>query len=192
MGSKCLIFVFSISLLCLVGGTNSLMDYYWRPYAGIIPEDAYTPGKTQNGQDIYIGQVAIKPHPGVYPAPLYKGEKVVASKDGPKAAWNFVQILCTRSPEKLIWVARSKTDAHILPANVHPVIGGMEDGQLLNIGKIHFQGQTIIGKILSGNIGDAIMYYVYNNSEKAIHSYQVLAYTEFPEKYRHLELANHS
>ncbi|XP_030765223.1 uncharacterized protein LOC115889385 [Sitophilus oryzae] len=192
MSSKCIILLLSIYIWCSVEVTNSLMDYCWRPFTGIAPQDAFTVGKTQSGQNIYIGQVAIRLHPGVYPAPLFIGEHVVASKDGPKPAWNFVQILCTQSPEKFVWIDRSKTDAHILPSNVHPVIGGTENGQLLYIGKIHFQGQTIIGKILSGNIGDAIMYYVYNNSERAVHSYQILTYTENYEKYRNLQFTDHS
>ncbi|XP_030750293.1 uncharacterized protein LOC115878071 isoform X2 [Sitophilus oryzae] len=79
-------------VLCfLVGFTISLNEYYWRDYSGTVPHDAYIAGKDTNGQNIYIGQVAVQKHTGIYPAVISPGKKVVAAKDGAREAWNFAQ-----------------------------------------------------------------------------------------------------
>ncbi|XP_030765221.1 uncharacterized protein LOC115889384 [Sitophilus oryzae] len=183
MSPKTVILHFLFVLWCLVGFANSIIDYYWRPNLGLLPKDAYSAGKNANGDYVFIGQVAIEKHPGVYPAPIYMGRRIVASKDGPQQAWNFVQILCTPYPEKFVWLPRTQANVHMLPDNVYPVIGGIEDGKYLYIGKIHYQGQTVIGKILSGHIGKALMYYAHNNEEMAVDTYQLLTYTEDYDKY---------
>lgn len=56
----------------------------------------------------------------------------------------------------------------------------MEWGKILNIGRVRYQGQLVIGKICSGTIGKAKLYFPYKNEEVDIDSYEVLAYR--PEK----------
>ncbi|XP_030765224.1 uncharacterized protein LOC115889388 [Sitophilus oryzae] len=157
---------------------NPNIDYCWRDYHGRTPPDAYSPGIDVNGLKIYVGQTFIVERPGVYPTAIRPGKPIVASIDGPREASNFVQILCTRHAERFKWIRTDATKLHLIPRNYHPILAGIEEGNRLYIGRISNQGEMIIGKILAGHVGNALMWFAHNNSEKSASSYEVLTYDD--------------
>jgi hypothetical protein len=60
----------------------------------------------------------------------------------------------------------------------HLVLGGNESGKALNIGNISYQGEVIVGKVCGYNIGNALMYFPYDNKEATASSYEVLVYDD--------------
>ena len=46
--------------------------YYWRDYAGTIPQDAVLGGRNEHGDKIYIGQAYV-PNVGLIVSEIYKG-----------------------------------------------------------------------------------------------------------------------
>lgn len=64
--------------------------------------------------------------------------------------------------------------------NKHAVIGGHEDGiGVLNIGRLSFEGEVKIGKVIAGHAGDSPMYFSANkDKEHQVNSYEVLVYEE--------------
>lgn len=70
----------------------------------------------------------------------------------------------------------SSTDLHTSAINKILVIGGYEDDVIINIGRVMYQGELKIGKVLSSNIGKAHLYFVHNDNEKEVNTYEVLTY----------------
>ncbi|XP_030750271.1 uncharacterized protein LOC115878053 [Sitophilus oryzae] len=154
-------------------------DYTWRDYypGGTIPSDAFSPGNDVNGNPLYIGQVLIKKnHSDIVPTTIYPDEPVYGASYGVKPADNFVQILCSQRPEYFTWTRTNSTDLHLLTNSLHFIRGGVEDGKWLYIGRVNYQGDIAIGKVLAGNIGDALMYFVYKDKELNARSFDVLTY----------------
>lgn len=53
-----------------------LLDYYWRDYKGIVPQDAILGGRDKYNQPTFIGQALIK-EGGIMPCTIYNGNKTV-------------------------------------------------------------------------------------------------------------------
>lgn len=71
------------------------------------------------------------------------------------------------------------TDFAVETLNKTLVRGGFENGYILNIGRIAFQGETVTGKIVT-NSGDypgtAPMFFAFRNKENKANYYEVLIY----------------
>jgi hypothetical protein len=155
---------------------NFVLDYYWRDYFGEIPDDAVPGGTDRNHEMTYIAQVYI-PKQGILTTRLYKGSKsVTASRYGIHTSDVFVKILCSNQPEKLSWVPATAAKLHTELAGKHLVAGGTENGKTLNIGRVSYQGEVIVGKVCSYNVGNALMFFPYHNNEISVKSYEVLVY----------------
>lgn len=64
-------------------------------------------------------------------------------------------------------------------AGKHAVVGGQEDAYgMMNIGRIFASGETRVGKVNTFWIQDAAFYYIENQQEKIIKSYEILVYKE--------------
>jgi hypothetical protein len=61
----------------------------------------------------------------------------------------------------------------------HLVVGGTENGKVLNIGRVSYQGEVIVGKVYSYSVGDALMFFPYHSNETSVVSYEVLVYEHF-------------
>ena len=59
-----------------------------------------------------------------------------------------------------------------------PIIGGHENGGILYIGRLSYEGNIRIGKIVPFNTEDARFYFNNQGSEKSVSSYEVLVYNE--------------
>lgn len=64
--------------------------------------------------------------------------------------------------------------------NKHAVIGGHEDGiGVLSIGRLSFEGEVKIGKVMTAQTEDAPMYFSADkDKERRVNSYEVLVYNE--------------
>jgi hypothetical protein len=157
---------------------SNKFDYYWRDYNGEIPDDAIPAGSDRNDKPTYIGQVYV-PNRQIQTVRIYQGkESVTASADGIFTLTSFIKILCSDKPEKFSWVftTAAKLNTHLVGR--HLVLGGTESSKELNIGRISYQGEVIVGKVCGYNIGNALMYFPYDNREATASSYEVLVYDD--------------
>ncbi|KAJ3617373.1 hypothetical protein MTP99_007102 [Tenebrio molitor] len=153
-------------------------DYYWRDYYGEIPDDAIPAGSDRNHKPTYIGQVFV-PNRQIQTVRIYQGRaSVTASADGIFTLTSFIKILCSDKPEKFSWVSTTAAKLHTDLVGRHLVLGGNESGKALNIGRISYQGEVIVGKVCGYNIGNALMFFPYENKEVSASSYEVLVYDD--------------
>ncbi|XP_044252980.1 uncharacterized protein LOC123003961 [Tribolium madens] len=151
-------------------------DYYWRDYYGEIPDDALPGGYDRNLEPTYIGQLFVL-NKGLLTTRIYKGQKcVTASKEGIYTSSEAIKILCSTQPEKFRWISSTASDLHVESIGKHLVVGGYENGKILNVGRGSYQEEAIVGKVCSYNIGKALMYFPYKNEEINMDSYEVLIY----------------
>ena len=170
--------IFHFSLLFF---TYFASDYYWRDFTDEIPDDAVPGGKDKNGKTTYIAQVYIPKH-GILTTRLYEGQKsVTASRYGIHTSESFIKVLCSDQPEKLSWVPSTAANLHTDTIGKYLVPGGTENGKLLNIGRVSYQGEVIVGKVCGYNIGNALMFFPYGKDEISVGSYEVLVYDDSPK-----------
>ncbi|RZB94396.1 DUF3421 domain containing protein, partial [Asbolus verrucosus] len=154
--------------------------YYWRDFYGEIPDDAVPGGLDRNHKITYIAQVYFANH-GILTTRLYQGEKsVTASRDGIHTSDVFIKVLCSHQLQKFSWVPATASRLHTELIGRHLVVGGTENGKILNIGRVTYQGEVIVGKVCGYNIGDAQMFFPYQNKEISVSSYEVLVYDDIP------------
>lgn len=58
----------------------------------------------------------------------------------------------------------------------HVVKGGFEGDFLLHIGRISYQGEIVIGKVITSRPDRAVMWFIHNNQEKDANAYETLIY----------------
>ncbi|KAJ3617377.1 hypothetical protein MTP99_007105 [Tenebrio molitor] len=154
----------------------SKLDYYWRDYTGEIPDDAVPGGYDRNLEPTYIGQLFVINH-GLLPARIYKGQKsVTASRYGIHSSCECIKILCSPDLHKFVWLPSTAATLHTDAIGKHLVIGGYENGKVLNIGRGSYQEEVIVGKVCGFNIGSALLYFPYKGKELNMKSYEVLVY----------------
>ncbi|XP_063913026.1 uncharacterized protein LOC135129710 [Zophobas morio] len=156
--------------------SSSKFDYYWRDYNGEIPDDAVPAGYDKNLERTYVGQLLVLNH-GLLTTRIYKGIKsVTASKQGIHTSCEAVKILCSQHLEKFVWLPAKACTLHTDIIGKHLVVGGYENGKLLNIGRGSYQEEVIVGKVCSYNIGNASLYFPYKNQELNMDSYEILVF----------------
>lgn len=64
------------------------------------------------------------------------------------------------------WVKTSADNFYVDTINKHAVRGGLENDLVVHIGRISYQGEIIIGKILTNNLDEAPLYFIYRNEQK--------------------------
>ncbi|KAK4877865.1 hypothetical protein RN001_010371 [Aquatica leii] len=158
--------VILLTLLFLVGCSNALspcgvkcrnystsyvLGYYWRDFYGTVPLDAVPGGLDEEGDVTFIGQVYIKEYE-LLPGTIYHGCSKISTSayDKDIIADKNIKILCSSALHKLKWKLVNKNELNQL-TNTHLVIGGSEIGLFINIGRIAYNGQTIIGKVLQND-----------------------------------------
>lgn len=88
--------------------------------------------------------------------------------------------MCSGHKENFAWISANAATLHLTTINKHLVSGGTEWGKVLNIGRIKYQGELIIGKVCSGTIGNAKLYFPYKGEEIESTSYEILIYEDKP------------
>ncbi|EFA02201.1 hypothetical protein TcasGA2_TC007858 [Tribolium castaneum] len=168
------IFIFSVA--------HGEPDYYWRDYHGKIPADAIVGGRDSRGYPTYIGQAFVRCH-GILIGQIYPGQKTITtSKEGIHVTDVYNRILCSGHKENFSWVPGNAATLHLTTINKHLVSGGTEWGKVLNIGRVKYQGELIVGKVCSGTIGKAKLYFPYKGEEIESDTYEVLAYEDKPNE----------
>lgn len=96
--------------------------------------------------------------------------------------WNYLsfsQILCSPNLSAFKWLRVNDKDFAIQTMNKVLVKGGFEDNYILNIGRIAFQGETVLGKVVTNSVdypGTAPMFYAFRNQENRATIYEVMIY----------------
>lgn len=153
-----------------------LLDYYWRDFTGEIPDDAVHGGYDRNNKTIYVVQVYI-PSQGILPTGLYTGEKsVTTARQGVFTTEKFIKVLCVDKPEKLSWIKTTASNLSTDSIGKHLVEGGTEDGLILNVGRVAFQGEVVVGKVCNYNLGNALLYFTHDKKVYNSPNYEVLVY----------------
>ncbi|XP_018562465.1 uncharacterized protein LOC108904404 [Anoplophora glabripennis] len=152
------------------------VDYYWREYTGSIPRDAVEGGRGPNNCLTYIGQVSVREH-GIIPVTIYPGNtSVVAAVYGVHHVNLYIKILCSSTRESLRWIQADSANFHVQTANLHLVRGGVEGDLLSYIGRIRFQGETIVAKVRQHGVGNVRLYFPVGEEEKSADSFEILVY----------------
>jgi hypothetical protein len=172
--------LFLFIIICTSQTIQGDPDYYWRDYYGKIPDDAVEGGKDIRGNPTYIGQAFVLHH-GILIGQIYPGQiSLTTSKEGIHVTNVYNKILCSPKQDNFVWVPGNSATLHLTTINKHLVPGGMEWGKVLNIGRVKYQGELIIGKVCSGTIGKAKLYFPYKGAEITVSSYEILTYEEKP------------
>ena len=93
----------------------------------------------------------------------------------------WFQILCTSNANFLSWENATGSDLHLTTTGKQLVIGGYEIGKMINVGRVMYQGELIVGKVLVYNKGAANLHFIGGGTEVSVPSYQVLV-ENFPNK----------
>lgn len=155
---------------------NSIRDYYWREYLGVIPSDAIPGGFDKTNQRTYIGQM-FDSRFGLLPSTIYKGSKHLLASGGGSSftADTFVKILCSPNHNRYKWIPTENSKSHLL-VDYHLVIGGNEAGYVLNIGRVNHESEIILGKVFGHNTPYRGLSIPYKSKESIYQSYEILVY----------------
>ncbi|GJQ78246.1 hypothetical protein Trydic_g2574 [Trypoxylus dichotomus] len=166
-----LCYIFSVFVLII--GKNHHHHYYWRDYWGEIPHD----GISYAG--IYVAQI---PNNGILPAALYIDTKeAVTEVFGARVAeTKSIKILCDPNSENFYW--EYTTTGKLTDENLDDlVVGGIEAGGYLYIGKIFHEGEWKICKVFpSSSEYKGLRGWYRNNSYFVANDFQVLKYKANP------------
>ncbi|KAK5641546.1 hypothetical protein RI129_010093 [Pyrocoelia pectoralis] len=152
-----IVLVFTNSV-CLVSSTkvegSLIVDHFFRDYYGLVPSDAISGGKTEDGQVTYIGQFPVLNYLNglridVVAATIMKGELKAFAPYNNSTVYSedvHIKILCARYPSEYRWYSPTQT----YPPSCRYVTVGYE-GTDLFVGKTTVGREEIIGKIYSNS-----------------------------------------
>ncbi|GJQ78247.1 hypothetical protein Trydic_g2575 [Trypoxylus dichotomus] len=147
--------------------------YYWRDYWGEIPHDAISYA------GIYVAQI---PNNGILPAGLYPETKEAITEvfEHKVVETKSIKVLCDPNSENFYWeyTTRDKlTDENL----DNLVVGGIEAGSYLYIGKIFHEGEWKICKVFPKSSGiRGLRGWYRNNSHFVADDFQILKYKAHP------------
>nr|XP_023016654.1 uncharacterized protein LOC111505969 [Leptinotarsa decemlineata] len=157
------------------------VPYYWRDYTGFIPSDAIPGGLDLNHETTYIGQGFVG-NVGIIPGIIYPGQReIYVPEHGVKKVDTYVKILCSPYKNAFRWHPVTASDFQVKTIGKYLVKGGVEMNNLLNIGRIAFQGEVVTGKIVTNSPDfpdTAPMFFVLKNQERETRQYEVLIYDD--------------
>ncbi|KAB0805040.1 hypothetical protein PPYR_02010 [Photinus pyralis] len=150
------------------------LGYYWRDYFGVVPYDAFPGGQGESGHQTYIGQVYSTNYE-LLPGTIYNGchQLRTSARDKELIFEKNMKILATDHSAKLKWIP-TKRDSHHLLTDCHLVVGGAEGGATVNIGRINFNGQTIVGTTFPDKVPNNGLWIPGRNT--SFDSYEILTY----------------
>ncbi|RZB38913.1 DUF3421 domain containing protein [Asbolus verrucosus] len=170
-------------ILCVAEIKSEVVEYYWRDYTGLIPEDAMPGGKDINGNDTYIGQVYIHEH-GLYVGQIFHGKtEVEVPCYGVKKTDYLIKILCTPEIFRFSWLRTNAETFHVDTINKHAVVAGYDhvnNKGVLNLGRVMHQGILKIGNVAAYDPDTVRLYFPHNDVEKSSKVYEVLMYDKDP------------
>ncbi|XP_063923018.1 uncharacterized protein LOC135137321 [Zophobas morio] len=156
------------------------IDYYWRDYLGIVPRDAVPGGHDVTNRTTYIGQ-GFYSKAGLLTGTIYPGiSGIKLPYSGSNTSEIGVKVLCSPNATCFQWKRAESTTLHSSTIGKHLVIGGFEDGKMINIGRAMFQGELVVGKVLGFQAEKAKLYFIHGDKEYEVSSYEVLIYQATP------------
>ncbi|KAF5302097.1 hypothetical protein FQR65_LT08648 [Abscondita terminalis] len=138
---------------------NSVTDYYWRDYQGLVPSDAIVGGVDLDGIKTYIGQFSVEAQYGqqkskihLLPATIrigvvgayapYYGRVVYANHT------DNVKVLCGPYASRFWWYSMTE----VFPPKCRFVVTGNEDLSPMYTGQATVDKEKITGKIFSDTL----------------------------------------
>ncbi|KAB0790949.1 hypothetical protein PPYR_02749 [Photinus pyralis] len=151
--------------------------YYWREYDGTIPTDAVPGGSDKDGNLTYVGQIYMKDY-GLLPATITRGSTVaVSSSQGITVQTEKdVKILCSMEQYMFKWIVTKTGEEHLFTVDCPLVKGGSETNQTIHIGRVMYEGATIIGRVFSYWEIHKGLWIPYNGQQKNFNSYEILTF----------------
>lgn len=143
------------------------MPALWQPSGhGQVPAAAVLGGNDQNHEPLYVGR-AIQESDCI-PGKVVPSHGVCyVAHGGREHGHRQYQVLVNPYGSELAWV--QGTSGYIPPGAIQ---GGQQgDGQKLYIGRAHYQGSLVIGKVHPGH---RTLYVSFGGNEVPISSYEVL------------------
>ncbi|KAF2888227.1 hypothetical protein ILUMI_17947 [Ignelater luminosus] len=151
--------------------------YYWKDYAGLIPDDAYQAGLDHNGRPIFIGQTIHADY--LVTVKLYhtggKGYYPFGNRE--HAIERQIKVLCTMQPERFIWV-QTTSDSVAYISDGRLVIGGSDRNNPTYIGRMFYKLETTVGKIIADDRKWGL-YIVHDGDEMSFQTFEVLVYNYY-------------
>jgi hypothetical protein len=174
--------VLLLTILCVVQVKAHDVDYYWRDYNGLIPEDALPGGRDINGKDTYIGQIYMHGF-GLFIGQIIPGKlEINVPCHGVRKQNYAIKILCTKHKNNFGWLSTTSTSFHVDTIEKHVVVGGYNHfgarKGILNIGRVKHQGILKIGPVASHQVENVYFYYVHSNKLEKATAYEVLIYDD--------------
>ncbi|KAK9745146.1 Protein of unknown function (DUF3421) [Popillia japonica] len=169
-------FVYTLLILTAASLIGAIQhDVYWRDFIdGYIPEDAF-----MGDENLYIGQMPLN---GILPGTIYPDRKLMISEccTGRKEATVGVKILCTRHPGNFKW--RYVNTSALSKGHLDDLVrGGIENNNILYIGKVFHEGQWKIGKVYPTfhNLR-GLRIWTSSGDVHVAHDFQILTYIDRP------------
>ncbi|KAK9870086.1 hypothetical protein WA026_006181 [Henosepilachna vigintioctopunctata] len=99
--------------------------FYWRDFYDDIPEDAYPVGEKNQNPQTYIGKVFDPSHNGTFLTTIFEGFNYVynAFNNTVTKKSTHIQIMCTRSPKKLLWEKITTENVNNFPDYIYVTAG---------------------------------------------------------------------
>ena len=88
-----------------------------------------------------------------------------------------LQILCG-AQQNFYWAQANASHLHVQMIDKRPIIGGHEVGGILNIGRISYEGDIKIGKVISFRTESALLHFNVKGTEKGVSSYEILLFND--------------
>ncbi|KAJ3645977.1 hypothetical protein Zmor_023592 [Zophobas morio] len=172
-----LVLIFFSQYMLTIANKPNCVDYYWRDYYGVIPNDAVPAGKDHNGDTLYIGLIYVRGFE-LLPGTIFPKQES-ARTSAYASVFNtdkFVKILCSPHKEAFEWISIESKDLHKY-MNRNPIPGGSEVGENLHVGRVFRNNDVIVGKIFRHDrvVGNGIWFPVGNTVSSSL-SYDILLY----------------
>ncbi|KAB0793970.1 hypothetical protein PPYR_13590 [Photinus pyralis] len=154
-------------------------DFYWRDYFGEIPSDALGGGYDKAGNPAYIGQL-FNHKDGLLPAMIYEGDQSLYAtvRNAPLTQQKYGKILCSHNPCKYKWIPTDTSKVQSLFSNYTVISGGYENAINIDlyIGRIHYDLEIRIGKVIVGINSVNGIHIPFGKSYVHFKSYEILVY----------------
>ncbi|KAF5293553.1 hypothetical protein FQA39_LY03038 [Lamprigera yunnana] len=187
--TKMKVFVLLLLFFRCYESTDSVEDYYWRDYKGLVPQDAIpNDGSTSydriTDETTYIGQFTVVSEYNQDVADLHtivatinRGQKrAIAAYNGRTVYSNEtsnLKVLCGKNLYSYSW----RDPRSLFSSNCRFVIGGYEDNIPLYIGKATKGKQVLVGKVFSDtSFHVEKLMAPYQGGEEKFDGYQLLTY----------------
>ncbi|KAK5638648.1 hypothetical protein RI129_012943 [Pyrocoelia pectoralis] len=168
--------IYMIIFMCVICKILYVRSYYWKEYRGEIPIDAVPADTNKARNSTYIGQIFIQGR-GLLPATIVAGSKIAISIQGTMIKTDKnIMILCSKEQDKFTWRNAKVGEKQSLTACCPSVNGGVEWNEIINIGRVNREGETIVGPVFTNLDKGNGLWIPHKGKEMRVMSYEVLTF----------------